>query len=259
MISNQGTLRKILITELAQRRARNPAYSTRAFASALRLNSGALSGILNGKRRVSSRMALSLGDRLSLDPEKKSELLRSFAKPETESSAEKLTYEPLDMENFRLISEWQHFAILSLARKDGVPYDSGEIADRLGISGTSAQKAIEALLKLELIQEKSGRLVRTKKQITTSDGIASSAIRKAHLEDCELAAKSLERDSVAVRDFSSITFRLDPESLKKVAEISRAAEDKVMQLSDTENGLEVYRMSIHIFPLTRISQKESKK
>jgi len=205
-------------------------------------------------------MALALADRLHLDPEQRTELVRSLdAKQPAAETAEKIAYEPLDMDQFRLISEWKYFALLSLARKNGVANNPEEISMRLGISTASVRKTIEVLRKLNLIVEEEGRLKRTMKALTTSDGEANLAIRKAHLEDCELAAKSLESDAIESRDFSSITFRLDPSSLAKVAAIAREAQDNVMQLSDAESGEEVFRMSVHIFPLTRFSQKETQK
>jgi uncharacterized protein (TIGR02147 family) len=249
---NHTYLRKVLISELAQRRTRNPAYSTRAFASALKLNSGALSAIINGKRKVSARMALRLAGQLNLDPEQKAKITE---KPPTESKeiAETFSYDSVSMDHFRLIAESQFFALLSLAKKTGVKNDLELISRRLGISPSAAKKAIQVVLDLGLVSEKDGRLLRTSKRISTSDGIADPAIRKAHLEDCQLAAKSIEQDAVELRDMSSITFRLDPESLKKIAAIVRQAQDQALQLSESENGEEVYRMSVHIFPLTKFS------
>ena len=56
-----------LATELAARKARNPRYSLRAFARDLRLNHATLSQLMRGERRITSRSARMLGQRLRLD------------------------------------------------------------------------------------------------------------------------------------------------------------------------------------------------
>lgn len=253
--ANQNFLRQVLLTEFARRRDRNPAYSARAFAAALKLNSGALSGILHGKRRVSARLALGLAERLSLDPEQRARL----AAPAVESAqAPALSYDALDMKNFSLISEAAYFAMLSLAKKSGVRNDPEFLASRLCVPVQKARAIVATLLELGMIEERKGKLLRTGRRLSTSDGIASAAIRRAHFEDCELARRSLEQDSIEQRDFSSITFRLDPAALKQIAEIVRQAQDRVLDLSEAADGEEVYRLSVHVFPLTNVSQKEKK-
>lgn len=56
-----------LAAELAARKSRNPRYSLRAFARDLRLNHATLSQMLSGQRRITSRTARLLGQRLRID------------------------------------------------------------------------------------------------------------------------------------------------------------------------------------------------
>ncbi len=56
-----------LAAELIARKARNPRYSLRAFARDLRLSHATLSQMLRGRRPISSRAALLLGQRLRLE------------------------------------------------------------------------------------------------------------------------------------------------------------------------------------------------
>jgi transcriptional regulator with XRE-family HTH domain len=48
--SEQKIIRQILRTEFDKKRRKNPAFSQRAFAQKLGLNSGSLNAILSGKR-----------------------------------------------------------------------------------------------------------------------------------------------------------------------------------------------------------------
>ena len=56
---------KLLRMKFGEIKAKNPAYSQRAFARRLGLSSGSLSGILSGKRAVSEKKALALAKRLN--------------------------------------------------------------------------------------------------------------------------------------------------------------------------------------------------
>jgi transcriptional regulator with XRE-family HTH domain len=57
----------VLQSELDRRRARNPRYSLRAFANALRLDHSTLSQLLRAKRRATPRTIRRLGQVLQLD------------------------------------------------------------------------------------------------------------------------------------------------------------------------------------------------
>jgi transcriptional regulator with XRE-family HTH domain len=60
------SFRAVLQREFDQRRARNPRYSLRAFARALRVDHSALSQILRGRRRLTPRVIRRLGARLEV-------------------------------------------------------------------------------------------------------------------------------------------------------------------------------------------------
>ena len=61
-------LRDTLEAELRRRSARNPRYSLRAFARALRTHHSTLSQIMRSERRLTPRSIRRLGERLGLTP-----------------------------------------------------------------------------------------------------------------------------------------------------------------------------------------------
>jgi hypothetical protein len=61
------TFREILEHELQRRCARNPRYSLRAFARALAVDHSALSQLLRGRRRMTTRAIRQIGAMLRLD------------------------------------------------------------------------------------------------------------------------------------------------------------------------------------------------
>nr|BFD59698.1 hypothetical protein CKG001_18050 [Bdellovibrio sp. CKG001]BFD63062.1 hypothetical protein BdHM001_17430 [Bdellovibrio sp. HM001] len=75
---------QILQKELAERRKRNPQYSLRAYAKMLGMNSGSLSHILEGKRRLPAKACLTACDKLGLTSEQRRLFIESATGPATQ-------------------------------------------------------------------------------------------------------------------------------------------------------------------------------
>src|SRR5580704_15900576 len=114
-MKEQIVLQKILRTKLDEVRTKNPSFSIRAFSNRVGLSPATLSRILNGKRRVSKKLALKVSDKLMLDPQERSELLEHFP---TVGNALKdevdLSYLRLTADQYQIVADWRAFAILSL-------------------------------------------------------------------------------------------------------------------------------------------------
>jgi transcriptional regulator with XRE-family HTH domain len=246
MLSVMEKMQQILERRLLTAKARAPHFSQRAFAKKIGLSSGALSEILRGKRPISKKLTQKLASKLSLSPaEKKSiGLDTSPAEPEFVISSD----------SFQLISDWWHFAILNLLRVKGFKSQPSWIAKRLGISLAQTEAALDLLLR-------SGMLVingkkeyqRVHARLNTSDDVKNLAVRRSHLLDLELKEKSLELPP-EVRDATSATFTIDPNHLPQLKKMIREFEDDLMNEAESIPGREVYRLSIHLFPLTKINQ-----
>ena len=67
-------------------------------------------------------------------------------------------------------------------------------------------------------------------------------------------------EPVEHRDFSSLTFPLDPKKLDQAKTLIRRFEDDLFALLDEESTpTEVYRLAIQLFPLTKMIKRSSKK
>ena len=75
----QAKIQKELLQAFEAIKVRNPSFSIRAFANRLGIGSGALSQILNGRRKVSQKMAEQLLDRSLIPPDRKKKILGSPA------------------------------------------------------------------------------------------------------------------------------------------------------------------------------------
>jgi transcriptional regulator with XRE-family HTH domain len=234
----------ILAEKLQEAQARSSSFSQRAFARRLGLSSGALSEILRGRRTPSPRLVARLADCLALSPRERRIVGLGRA---AESPAELL----LSADSFAAISDWVHYAILNLTLTSGFRSDPGWIAGRLGLSRKKVEEAIERLLRLGLLSAEGGRLARTHQTLRTSDGVRDLAVQRSHREDLRLAESALDEVPVAKRDFTSVTFTLNPARMARLREMIRAFNDELMEEAERSPGQEVYRISVHLFPLTK--------
>jgi uncharacterized protein (TIGR02147 family) len=276
-MQEQLAIQALVRTRYGELRAKNSSYSVRAFAKKMGLNSGAVSGIINGKRNVSESLARRICDRLMIDPQERMELLklfpekRAYQKPGADSNltqnAHPSTYLQLSAAQFRVISEWEHFAILALMRTTDFNSDPHWIAKRLRISPTRAEQSIGRLISIGIIErsdrldtsdEKSGEktraqtLTRSDKKFRTTDDISDIGVRRSHLENLELQRQSLERDAIKNRDFTHDTLAIDPKNLSMAKELIRKFQDEFAKLVESGNRTEVYRLSMQFFPLSNL-------
>ena len=263
-MQEQIAIQNLLRRKLTEAQSRNPNYSIRAFAAKLKMNSGPLSAILNGKRFISKIIAEQIAEELYLDPQEKADLLKLF--PEKRRYVKMTTknidytdpaYLALSAAQFRAISEWQHYAILSLMNIKDFKGTPEWISTRLGISLNQVEQAIDRLISCGMIEEKDdGSFVRQIPKIRTTDDIIDLSIKKSHEETLDIAKKKLHDVDIKERDFSHITLGINPEALPKAKVLIREFQDKLSELLETGPKSEVYRFSTQLFPLTIIKKEK---
>lgn len=256
----QIAIQNLLQKRLADAQAANPQYSLRAFSSKVGVHFGALSSILNGKRNVSRELAERIVTRLMLDPQERAEVLELFPVKRSQKELRdevaqgvvlNARYRELSAQQFKVIAEWEHFAVMALLRCPEKFENASQVAARMGITEARARLVLERLIEMKMVNvESDGSLKRSEENFRTSDDVADISVRKAHDENLELARKSLYRDSVEERDFSSITVAVDPKNLSMAKERIRQFQDELAQLLDTGTKAEVYRVSMQMFPLS---------
>jgi uncharacterized protein (TIGR02147 family) len=272
-MKEQVAVQKLLRRKLAELQSRNPAFSVRAFAGRLGLQPAAANEILKGDRRISRKMAERLAEKLHLDPSERAEFLGQFpvrvrrkgrlsqaADPRADALSAQKEVLRLTSDQFAVISDWVHFAILNLVKTADADSNSAWMAERLAISETRIDGAIERLVRLGLMEKNAdGKWTRTYARINTPDDVFNISIQKSHLTDMDLARESILRDPVESRDFSSMTMAISPALLPRAKEILRNAQDEVMALAAEKPATEVYRLTNYLFPLTRLSNQSKTK
>jgi len=256
-MKEQVALQKILHLRYEELRIRNPLFSRRAFSKKLGLSAGAMSELFNGKRQVSLALAEKISDKLDLDPQERAELFSLFQKKRSVVRTDAIdpNYLQLSADQFRVIGDWYHFAILTLMRTKVFKSDASWIAERLGLSISVVTGALDRLKRLSVIAEdKDGRLRRSKTRYRTSDDVANISVRKAHSQYIEKAREALENLPVEKRDFTSLMLTLSPEQLPCAKEKIRKFQDDLSAELEKQPQSEVYQLCIHLFPLTKVKE-----
>ena len=162
----------------------------------------------------------------------------------------------LGIDEFRVISDWYHAAILELTYSKHFKPDPHWIARTLGISAVEAKLAIERLLKLELLEEKNGTLVKTNFFLDTVDKTKTSVFHKKRIKQVlEKSAYSLENDPIDERNHSGITLCIAPEKLSEAKErIQAFLWDLTRTLTSGEQE-RLYELHVSLFPTQKSDQK----
>ena len=242
--------------EYLKRRNKNVAFSLRAFARVLKVPSGRLSEIFSGKRKLTIQLAESIAQRLGMSPQEKERFLKSLP----QNGVRNRTWTPVDnaykqlsIDTFCVISDWYHYATLSLLELRDFDPSPKSIATRLGISVVEARAAIERLLRLELIARKGNSLVRTETSLTTTHDIVSSRLRRFHRQTLEKAIRSLEDIPLESRDITSITMAIDANKLPAAKRMISRFRRRMAGFLESGERTAVYTLNVQLFPLMKLN------
>lgn len=251
---NQTAPIAILLRKLEEAKTRNPRLSQRGFALKLGLSSGAFSEILQGKRLLSHQIKLRIAPRLQLSPKEEADFFQEGLPPQLQHrQSDSLK---LSNDQFHLISDWWHFAILNLTRTKGFKNHVTWIARRLGMANKVVTEALDRLFRLGFLEKTTdGRVARKHANLQTTDDLFSLSIQRSHLEDLKLIEKSLNEIPIHLRDMTSVTFVVNKRDLSKAKEMIRVFQDQFLNRVEANHGEEVYRLSIALFPLTQVQEE----
>ncbi len=264
----------LIRSAMAELQSRNPSYSLRAFARKLQITAAELSLLLNGKRRLSRKMAARVFERLAVEPAVATALVEALperlsrktrAANEVPGAKKRTTgpvlqYIQLSTDEFRVVADWYHLAILSLAETQGFQSDEAWIARRLGLRVREVRSAVQTLVRLGLLVEvASGAGISgvewraTGKRFTTTNDVSDASLRKNHAQGLDLARTALDEVPVELREFGASIIAIDPDLLPAAKARLRELRREVAQLLEGgKKKSEVYRLSVQLIPLTRV-------
>lgn len=250
---------QLLRDEFAQRQRKNPAYSLRAFAQQIGLNPGTISSLFNGKRKLTPKTARKILKKMPMSPVKR-EVFQSSVRndylgvldPSLSVSPAKILVEE---NHYRIISEWEHYAVLTLMDVRDFKSDPKWIADRLGLSLLRTEQVLHRLLSEGFIKKDSkGHLKRSFERLATTEDVASQALREAHEDELKIASKKLSSIPIQERDFSSLMVATSKRKLSEAKNRIRLFRKEMIALLEDPHADEVYQIQIQFFPLTESKQ-----
>jgi uncharacterized protein (TIGR02147 family) len=264
MTSGTLTYRTFIRDVFAERTKANPSLSLRGLARLCGVSPGHLSRVINGEKQLSLDSAMKISSALSLS-DTETNYFRDLVLLETTRSERVKTevlqrlgkngnrYRPasLELEQFKIISDWHHFAILNLMNTVGFKSDDRWIAKRLALSLMEVKVALERLESLGFI-EKTGKAYALCEvpNFTTSDDISSAALRNFHTQMLTKAAESLKQD-VSDREFNGLTVSFDPAEMPRAKKLIRDFVTRMNVELEKKPGKEVYQLNLQFFKLTK--------
>lgn len=221
--------RQILQKELTQRCEQNPRYSLRAFARDLDLSPSRLSEILNKKQGLSRSAAQKIASILGFDDRESQYFCDLVSLKHARSIKEredaklrllKVDFEKerdsrfqLQLDAFKIISDWYHLGILELMKCKDFRHDTRWIARRLGIPLIQIELAVDRLMRVGLLQKDGECYVATQMDGWVPGGVPSASIRKFHRQILEKAIQAMAVQPVQERMFSTHFLTVDRSDL----------------------------------------------
>lgn len=158
-----------------------------------------------------------------------------------------------DKEYYRLIAEWEYYAVLNVLSLETCESTPEEISHHLGVSINKSQTILNDLLSWGLVEEtKDEKLVRTEnKNMHSTNEFPSKALRECHKDELKLASKAIDTVSMDKRGFYSGTIATNQKAVKKAKKMTFEFIKKITDVLETGPKEEVYLISSQLFPLSK--------
>jgi uncharacterized protein (TIGR02147 family) len=253
----------LLKEHLGKKQRSNPQYSLRAYARDLEVHPSTLSAVLNGLRSLPYKDAQRVAKKLMLSPMEETLFVESLLRTKTRLDEIVIPRDQerfmLDESYYKVISEWEHYAVMALFDVIGFNATIPEVVERLKISETRAETVLNHLIACGLLVEnQDGSLKRVHEQLRTTEDVKNQAIHQGHRDAMELGLRKLDEVAVDLRDFSEVVLAIDPEKMGEAKTIIREFRQKMSALMKKGEKTEVYQLAIQFYPLTTASSEKSK-
>jgi transcriptional regulator with XRE-family HTH domain len=246
-----------MLREAFALRSARRVYSLRAFARDLGVSHTYLSLILNGKKRLPLNTLVSLSTKLGLDHRGLSQLGHKIDVDQKRSRA----FARLEIDRFRLLSQWYYVAILELIEIDTFKFSAANVAEYFHLSIDETKEALTVLKRLGLIRLTKGKWTKVENRFSVVAPNSQAAIRAYHRQMILKAYDELSKTSepeFKLRDITGITMPINPHRIlgakRKLARFRRSLEAYLTQGKCSE----VYQLNLQLFPLRGAGKKREK-
>lgn len=249
---------------IAEKKKLNQRVSLRWVAGRMKVSSGRLSEVLNGKRTLSEAFLQKFCVALRVSADEKYSLLRTFEESSVENKG---SFGPiLSQQQIESLSDWKPFAVLSFLQTviyenicNAASSPQGQInviAQKMKIQVDELNALIETLERAELLRWELDRWVPRHSEATTGIDISNENIKNGHIRRLELATEKLKSIPADQRDFSSVTLTMDPKDLPKAKKMLRSFRRNFSRAMEKGAKRGVFQLNLQLFPLVVDSEIE---
>lgn len=243
---------------LEQHIAKNPSFSLRAYAKRLGVSAATLSGVLNGQRKLTPKMAGKIGFALGLSPSEVWDQQKKILGYKEDSQHQH--FHELSEDVFIVVSEWYHLAILEVMKLRDFEPTVKWVSQRLKVNSHQIKMAMERLQRVGILEIDSlGKWVDKMDGFTThyQKDKTSEAKRRYQKQLLEKSIESLQMDDFEIRDHSSTTMAIDVKDIPKAKEEIKNFRRRLSGvLENTKKPNEVYQLQISFYPITNGGNKK---
>lgn len=256
------SIAELLNAEFMQRKHRNQAYSLRAFARDLDVNLASLSSVMRGKQGLSEKAVSAIAQNLKLKASEREFVkdlvlcasarnprVRELARERIEEARKQRRLRPLKDEEFRVIADWYHAAILELTQVVGFDPSADWIAGQLGIEESEAVAALSRLERLGLLRRSQGTWVAAPEAYDAYADRPTAATRKFLRQVIGLSLTSLFEDPLEERETLGMIVALPRSRLPEFrAEMRKFVSDFWLRIeNEPKDGL--YALGLQLSPV----------
>lgn len=259
--------RQFLRALFEDKKRENIGFSHRSLMEKLSLQApGHMLFIMQGKRRLTTAIALRLASYLKFSKREHRYLLALVRYSDAKTPAEKqyafeellqLRQHPSTLvspDAYRFYEKWYYSVVRAVLDVERITDDYQRLAALLrpAITATQAREAVELLLELGMIvRDETGTLRPTQSAISTGDAWQGAVIHNLQRQFIELSKDALDRFDKKERDISNLTVTVSGQTFdlikKKVGELR----SQIMAMACAEQAPDkVLQVNIQIFPLT---------
>jgi len=263
------SFREFLSDRITTLRARGE-FSNREFAKQAGLKTTSfLRLLLKGQRNVTTKTAKKMAECLGLDA---AEVKFFTALVEFNQSKDVEVYNQallslkkfkrlrslrvLNVDEWRLFSEWYHVVVLEWIGKKTELRNLPEIAHALTLSLDKVKGSLQLLEDLKLIKITDSEILRTSEVIASPEVVKDLNARNFHVAMSKKAIEAVEILPTDEREFGSLTISLAKSQIKtlkdKLKEFRRELNLQFSEESQaTAESREIYQINLQMFPLAR--------
>ena len=245
---------EFLINEYHRRKNQAPQLTNAQFADILGIPSSRLSDYINGRRIMTVSIAKQVVKGLNLNIIDDLEHLKTLIDIDRSKRKTLLPETQLKEDEFAVVCDWYHFAILALVPTKAFRVDAAWIGERINIPTDVATAALERLVRLGLLEINGHEASVTHKNLETTHNLPSESLRRSHKQSLIQVIDNLDRVPLDLRDVTSITFPMNRKKIPEAKRLIRNFRRKMATLLGQGPKNEVYNLNIQLFPVTKVTK-----